>query len=127
MTINTEEPYKLTRITKDGNDGKEAFKDMCGNDKAHSMKICNAPVNMEIRIYDNGTPQLTEKEDHNDDYLRVFVRKTMVGCQEFSSLESPPDTEYLGGEFVGNGNRELNGHVSSFVHFRGIANIGIYF
>ena len=108
-------PYRLNRVTKD---------DMayCQNDRVESMQICNARENTEIRIYDNDTPQLTANEEHDDDYLRIYVNKDMDMCLGISSLEESLETEYVTYEFVGNGNNRLNGDVSSFAFFQGIAN-----
>ena len=120
LTIqDTSAPYRLLRTTKD-NMGE------CRNDKAESMRVCYARENTEIRIYDNGTPQLTASEEHDDDYLRVYVIKDMDRCVEISSLGNSFDTEYVEVTFVGNGNGRLNGDVSSYAYFRGIANTCVY-
>jgi hypothetical protein len=105
----------MNRITKD-NMGD------CQNDKAESMQICNARENTEVRIYDNGTPQLTANEEHDDDYLRIYVHKDMDHCLDIKSLEESHQTEYVTYELNGNGNGRLNGDVSSYAFFRGIAN-----
>ena len=93
------------------------------------MSICDAPVNMQVRIYDNGTPQSTEKEDHNDDYLAIYVFENMDGCEDVN-FPTNRDTHIsnvtsVGYWFFGNGNGDLRGDVSSLVYFRGIANTGI--
>ena len=121
LTItDTTAPYRLIRRVKDN------MAD-CRNDKAESMRICNAAENTEIRIYDNGEPQGTANEEHNDDFLRIYVEKNMDSCQDISSLQISFSTEYLTVEFVGNGNGDLNGDVSSFAYFRGIENTCTYF
>ena len=121
LTItDTSAPYRLIRTIKD-NMGS------CRNDKAESMRICNALENTEIRLYDGRTPQLTANERYNDDYLRVYVKKNMHSCHDISSLQQSFNTEYLTVEFVGNGNGYLQNQVCSYAYFRGIANTCTYF
>ena len=98
----------------------------CGNDKAESMKICNARENTEIRIYDNGTPQLTANQEHDDDYLKITINKDMDSCLEIKSLDESHRTEYVTYKLQGNGNGHLNGDVSSLAFYRGISNNCIY-
>jgi hypothetical protein len=83
---------------------KKAFR--CPNDKATSMKLCYAPKDTIIKIYDD--PKLRTK----DDWVEIKVKNTLTKCYTITTFEKNDDGEDVK---ISYGRKNgLNGKVSSF-------------